>query len=633
MPNLVARWRARLAQIPPLHALLLALAVACLVMRARGMLPFIADDAFISLRYARRLLDGHGLTWTDGQPVEGYSNLLWVLGCALLGWFGIDLVAAARGLGMAATIGTLAVLAWSTRARPWLACLASLAVLALAEPVAVWTIGGLEQPLFGLCLALGLVCAFSLLPESEEPVGGTRPMLAGLFFGLAALTRPDGVLFAAAVAVVLLFARRPNAASVRMVIRFIAPVVGMVLAQLLFRLLYYGDFVPNTGRAKLAISPAHILRGWCHVWEGLVSQRSVFVLAAAGLVLAWRHGRRHRVLLIAAPIVGWLCYLTLVGGDIFPAWRHFVPVLILCAFLIAEGATSALRFGASARWVVAILLVNACLLGIYDRNRDFRLALARSERWEWNGEVIGRFLGQAFGSKAPLLAVDSAGCIPYFSSLPSLDMLGLNDAYLGHHPPEDFGESTSLGHELGNGPYVLAQKPDLVIFCLPGGGEKPCFRSGREMVQLDGFRDHYQLVAFEGEHPYRYRSLIWVRRDSEKIGVEASADRVTIPGFLVGDTTVTSRLDPAGRVATEIPPQARVSLPELPLSAGRWSLTMDADRGEQLLVWVDAKAVDRTAAPILPDHAQLEISNPGSESVHLRSIVLARAAPHSEASP
>lgn len=86
-------------------------------------------------------------------------------------------------------------------------------------------------------------------------------------------------------------------------------------------------------------------------------------------------------------------------------------------------------------------------------------------------------------------------------------------------------------------------------------------------------------------------------------------------------------------MATEIPPQARISLPELPLSAGRWSLTMDADRGEQLLVWVDAKAVDRTAAPILPDHAQLEISNPGSESVHLRSIVLARAAPHSEASP
>jgi arabinofuranosyltransferase len=247
--------------------------------------------------------------------------------------------------------------------------------------------------------------------------------------------------------------------------------------------------------------------------------------------------------------------------------------------------------------------------------------------------VIGRFLSQAFASKAPLLAVDSAGCIPYFSGLPSLDMLGLNDAYLGHHPPEDFGESTSLGHELGNGPYVLGQKPDLVIFCLPGGGEKPCFRSGREMVLLDGFRDHYQLVGFEGEQPYRYRSLIWVRRDSDKIGVGASADRVTIPGYLVGDTTTTSRLDAAGRVATEIPSQARVSLPALALSAGRWSLTVDADKGEQLMVWVDAKAVDSRAVLDLADNAQIEISNPGSESVYLRSLVLARVVERAEASP
>jgi hypothetical protein len=137
MPNFAERWRARLAEVPPVHALLLALAATCLVLQARSMLPFIADDALISLRYGRRLLDGHGLTWTDGQPVEGYSNLLWVLGCALVGRLGGDLVTGAGGLGLVASIATLAVLAWSTRARPWLACLAALAVLALAGPVAV----------------------------------------------------------------------------------------------------------------------------------------------------------------------------------------------------------------------------------------------------------------------------------------------------------------------------------------------------------------------------------------------------------------------------------------------------------------------------------------------------------------
>ncbi|MGB5702608.1 MAG: hypothetical protein WBM48_07315, partial [Polyangiales bacterium] len=55
-------------------------ATLTLFVHARSYPPLTFDDAFISLRYAQRLLEGHGLTWTDGPPVEGYSNLLWVLG-------------------------------------------------------------------------------------------------------------------------------------------------------------------------------------------------------------------------------------------------------------------------------------------------------------------------------------------------------------------------------------------------------------------------------------------------------------------------------------------------------------------------------------------------------------------------
>jgi hypothetical protein len=54
--------------------------------------PFMADDAFLSLRYSERLMNGKGLTWSDGQRVEGYPNLLWVLS---LGKLHIDLVPAA----------------------------------------------------------------------------------------------------------------------------------------------------------------------------------------------------------------------------------------------------------------------------------------------------------------------------------------------------------------------------------------------------------------------------------------------------------------------------------------------------------------------------------------------------------
>jgi len=630
MPNLAARWRARLAEVRPLHALLLGVAAACLVLRARSFVPFMADDAFITLRYARRLLDGHGLTWTQGPPVEGYSNLLWLLGCAALGRTGLDLVLAARCLGIAATLGTLLVLTWSMRARPWLACMAGLAAFALLGSSAVWAIGGLEQPLLGLWVALGVVGALPLASADLDARANRRAWWAGACFGLAAVTRPDGLLFGAAVATAVLLVRRPDGARLRVAARLAAPVLGMVLAQLLFRLFYYGDFVPNTGRAKVSLGAWHIVRGCFYIWEGVVAQRTILVPALAGFVLGWTRGNRQRVVVVTAPLVVWLGYLATIGGDIFPAWRQLVPLTGLASLLIAEGVTVALEHGAVGRWATVLVLINGALLGVHDERRDRHIEDARTERWEWNGEVIGRLFAHSFGDRAPLLAVDAAGAVPYFAGLPTLDMLGLNDAFLGRHPPANFGNTSMVGHELGNGPYVLEQKPDLVLFCLTMGSAKPCFRSGREMVQLDDFREHYQLVTFEGQQPFRSRSLVWVRRDSDKVGIAQAPGRMTIPGYLLGDAdTVVARLDERGRLGGELPAMTRAALPESVLPAGTWTLTADAPPEASLSLWIDDKQiVDRVpnqgSTLDLPEGARMELGNTGGREALVRQIALTR---------
>src|SRR5262245_7687999 len=88
-------------------ALVLAVALGTLAVHALYYMPFIADDALISLRYAKRLIDGSGLTWNSGERVEGYSNLLWVLSSSAMGMAGVDLITAVRVLGflgMAAAI-------------------------------------------------------------------------------------------------------------------------------------------------------------------------------------------------------------------------------------------------------------------------------------------------------------------------------------------------------------------------------------------------------------------------------------------------------------------------------------------------------------------------------------------------
>ena len=70
---------------------------------------FFHDDAYIPLRYAERLLAGKGVTWNDGERVEGFSSPAWLFQVALLGGLGVPLPMASRLLGIAYAIAVLAL--------------------------------------------------------------------------------------------------------------------------------------------------------------------------------------------------------------------------------------------------------------------------------------------------------------------------------------------------------------------------------------------------------------------------------------------------------------------------------------------------------------------------------------------
>ncbi|HEX3478002.1 MAG TPA: hypothetical protein VHT91_23435, partial [Kofleriaceae bacterium] len=168
--------------------------VAVLVWRASRYWPFIADDALISLRYVKRLVAGHGLTWTDGDRVEGYSNLLWVIACAGLHALGLDPITAARLLGLAGHAAAICAIAWTAAVRSVAQAAALLAIVlgfALTGPIDAWAIGGLEQPLLVGLLAWAVVLCLPALDGARRPSAMLGP---GLLLGLVCLTRPDGIL-------------------------------------------------------------------------------------------------------------------------------------------------------------------------------------------------------------------------------------------------------------------------------------------------------------------------------------------------------------------------------------------------------------------------------------------------------
>lgn len=564
-------------------ALVLAVAAPALVIlgfHAARYWPFIADDALISLRYSERLLEGHGLTWTDGERVEGYSNLLWVLGCAALGLLPIDLITAGRALGaLGMGLALVSVVAWE-RGAGWRGLAGGAAgglALAVASPMAAWLIGGLEQPMVAGLLALGVLLTRPLAESRPDaPVWPAATALA-----LLCLTRPDGPLLVALVALGLLLARGPSRESLWLAIRLGLPGLAATAAQLVFRLAYYGDYVPNTARAKLALSADRLEAGWSYVAGG-----AVWMWPTVGLALLCLWRPRRCLFLVAVPLVGWLAYVVFVGGDIFPSRRHLVPAVVLLGFAASSGVTGLL---AARRRAIAAAVLVAVGVGI---GWQARLSLADPENhravgrmWEWDGQVIGRLLSRAFAKEQPVLAVDAAGCLPYFSGLPALDMLGLNDRYLATHPPPEFGTGFA-GHELGDGDYIWERRPDLIVMCSPRGAQKGCFRSGREIRGHRGFRRAYSKVRFEGRDPYPVRSVIWVRRRG-RIGMKVSEAEIAIPGFLFGGRRVIAALGPGGRLAAEIPPRkaAWVAVPEA--AGATWDIVVDAS-GE-----VGAKLVRR----------------------------------------
>ena len=68
----------------------------------RRLWGYLIDDVFISVRYARNLVDGHGLVYNVGERVEGYTNLLWTLLLAGALRLGVPPEVSAPVLGIAA---------------------------------------------------------------------------------------------------------------------------------------------------------------------------------------------------------------------------------------------------------------------------------------------------------------------------------------------------------------------------------------------------------------------------------------------------------------------------------------------------------------------------------------------------
>ncbi len=336
----------------PLH-LLLSLPWVVLLGYLTHTAWFLCDDAFISFRYARNLLEGHGLVYNPGEYVEGYSNFLWVLELAALwGAFGVRPEHTAPWLSVACTAGTLAAMLWWATRLPGLPYRGLIAWMAMglvcsSATFAVWTsAGGLETRQFTLFIVLAVV-GLSLYRAKLPALLGVSLSLAA-----AALTRPEGPLFAGCCfgwyAVQRWVATRRWRPDWRAASALTVPFLVLVMGHYLFRYAYYGEWLPNTYYAKY-VRPWYEA-GLPYLGAAAVETGLYLLVPLAGLTLvkAWQ---AHRDLAYALPV---LCtglhmmYVARIGGDHF----EYRPLDVYWPLLAVPTAVGVVHLG---KWLAAVV--------------------------------------------------------------------------------------------------------------------------------------------------------------------------------------------------------------------------------------------------------------------------------------
>jgi len=441
-----------------------------------------SDDAYISFRYAENLAHGQGLVFNPGERVEGYTNLLWVVLLAGLHRLGADTPRAAYLLSLLLGAITIALVSvWPARLAPLLQGLAraegkvrpwvdrpglvvwgaaGALLLGCSHAFAFHAVQGLETTLMAVLVSVALL---ALNPRSRRP-----GWVSAAAFVLAMLTRPEGLLLFLVVAAA--FALSLENTSRRARFHEFVPCAAALAAYgcfLAWRVWYYGTLVPNTFFAKRAALAADVASGIAYVADWVVGGSGA-VVAVACLVIALVLGCR---VVLAWPFLLLGVHAAAVvttGGDFFPLGRFFVPLAPLAAVLAALACVliPALLWRSSGAprplvWAVqgvAMLAAGAALAvpGLHQAGS------AEAEYAQFTGKWVhlGRVLKGALPA-GTTIALSPVGAIPYFSGLPTIDILGLTDAHVARVPADP--TIARKGHQKHDGAYILSRKPTVLV--------------------------------------------------------------------------------------------------------------------------------------------------------------------------
>lgn len=556
---------------------LLILVIMPFVVQAVVYYHYTNDDAYITYRFSRNLIQGVGPFFNAGEHVEGYTNFLQMLQTAVIIWlFGpasapgiAKLLSVFYGAGCVVLTYLLYWIVFSGRNRRIpgylivIGALAASAMVSVSPAFAVNSTSGLETTMFTFLLCLGMVLGIREM-QRERWRG------SGVAFAAALLTRPEGsFLFAAfwaACAMVVasglwsdrndksrraFFAGIVQSKQVRLLLLNGILVTFVFFAHTAFRYLVYdGELLPNTYYAKQGgfwgISPR------MYVYQGLaVPLLGVWGVAAAlaGFMAGIRRFPKDMVCVVVMTVTGGLLPF-MVGTDWMVGYRLMVPYIPAAAVMVAGGWILLLSRvkQAGPLSVSLILSVLVALLWVTQnasRESYYSQTRIRAEGYKTGHTALAEWI-RSRARPGDCIALMDVGIIGYTCIDQNiLDITGLTDRYIAK------SEGAFLKKEY-DPDYIFEKKPRFIVitlfargkpYTIPAPGtqflpwtgiegrliENPCFQEsyvrqysiqpGETVNWLDRFAAHIGAErAFEHGHPRMHCVQAVFCRQTDPVG-------------------------------------------------------------------------------------------------------------------
>jgi len=462
---------------------------------------YIADDAFITLRYAENWILGSGPVWNNDLPsVDGYSNFLWMLwsACSYMispdSWpWDIHLdVITNLFLGGIIFSGLAIITLYFTFNFDRIQSGWPLIIFAFAPGLLIWSLAGLETSLFLFLLVLSFLLYFV-----EDKKG--RLLYSAIPFALLALTRTEGAIYFVITLLWELSGGFQPDRKFKERIRYVLPwaiLFGiLILPYHIWRLNFYEGILPNAVVAKGAA-----WAGFPGLLSDLKSYWPLIILALCGFAFE-DHSRRTKYLFIMSAVI---MFIVAQANPAAAMWhRHFLPILVMMAIAAAPMFGWLSKRVAEGSWGVRAVCIVIILFTIAWPLRNWE-GYKRAVSLEAEGVSIYMNIGMWLRDTVPpdtRIALMDCGAIPYFSQLPTLDLWGLNDYHIARH-----GVSVD---------YVREWNPDVLVFVSESATD-PTPRSPQERVLYNDteFMSRFELQGIDSHSRVpNFNVSVWMDKD------------------------------------------------------------------------------------------------------------------------